>query len=154
MAYLVHADDVAIAEQDRQAVRQGLDCLIVRRGEVFVTVYASVVGGGPEILCCGGDPASTHGHPPRGANTGRSGARAGLAPRDLGRQPRAAGLGASRNGSTSAGASRFRTGTATCVEMTMTMDDTLQLAICHCHLHVQLAICHCHLTFATCHVPL
>ena len=25
-AYLVHADDVAIAEQDRQAVRQGLDC--------------------------------------------------------------------------------------------------------------------------------
>ena len=45
MAYLVDADDVAIAEQDRQAVR---------RGEVFVAVDASVlklrvVGGGPGV---------------------------------------------------------------------------------------------------------
>ena len=54
-AYLVHADDVAIAEQDRQAVRQGLNCHIVRPGVIFphekiVKVYASVEGCDNELV--------------------------------------------------------------------------------------------------------
>ena len=107
-AYLVHADDVAIAGQDRQAVRQGLDCHIVPPGvifphEVIVRVYASVVGCDNELV--------------RGGWTRR---RRRDGPGEIKCAKRVLSRSCRRRGSTSAGASRFRTGTATCVEMTMT----------------------------------